>query len=135
MLIMPCCSSSLFTGCGPHFDLMQRPPPQMENTNMIEPGVYRYPRMERVAFGHPWKDILIEEVERLGARHVFVMASKSLAAAISIPGTLPGLLGGRFAGLATGIRAHTPRGTWSRPPRNRSLRQPDRGYACAAAGT
>jgi maleylacetate reductase len=109
MLIMPCCSSSLFTGCGPHFDLMQRPPPQMENTNMIEPGVYRYPRMERVAFGHPWKDILIEEVERLGARHVFVMASKSLAAAISIPGTLPGLLGGRFAGLATGIRAHTPR--------------------------
>ena len=76
---------------------------------MIEAGIYRYPRMDRVVYGHPWKDILIEEIERLRARHVFVLASKTLAGAISLPETLRQILGGRFAGLTTGIRAHTPR--------------------------
>ena len=46
---------------------------------MIEPGLYRYPRMDRVAFGRPWEQVLTEEVERLGASRVFAIAGSTLA--------------------------------------------------------
>ena len=76
---------------------------------MIEPGVYRYPRMDRVAFGRPWEQVLAEEVERLGASRVFAIAGSTLAGTIPLAGTVREALGKRLAGFATGIRAHTPR--------------------------
>jgi len=76
---------------------------------MIEPGTYRYPRMDRVVFGRPWEEALAEEAERLGAKHIFALASSTLAATLPIADTLRAALGERFAGLFTGIRAHTPR--------------------------
>jgi maleylacetate reductase len=76
---------------------------------MIEPGIYRYPRMDRVAFGRPWEQALTEEVERLGARRVFALASSTLAATLPIAETMREALGERLAGFFTGIRAHTPR--------------------------
>jgi maleylacetate reductase len=75
----------------------------------IAPGVYRYPRMDRVAFGRPWQDALSEEVERLGASRAFVLAGSSLARALPIADTMRERLGRRLAGFATGIRPHTPR--------------------------
>src|ERR1700726_1905083 len=76
---------------------------------MIEPGIYRYPRMDRVAFGRPWEQALTEEVERLGARGGFALGSSTLAATLPIAETMREALGARLAGFFTGIRAHTPR--------------------------
>src|SRR5438067_4312748 len=76
---------------------------------MIEPGTYRYPRMDRVVFGRPWEEALAEEAERLGAKHIFALASGTLVATLPVADTLRAALGERFAGLFTGIRAHTPR--------------------------
>src|SRR5438552_2352049 len=76
---------------------------------MIEPGVYRYPRMDRVAFGRPWEQVLAEEVERLGASGVFAIAGSTLAATVPLAAAMREALGERLAGFTTGIRAHTPR--------------------------
>ena len=76
---------------------------------MIEPGIYRYPRMDRVAFGRPWEQVLTEEVERLGKRRVFAIAGSTLARTVPIADAMRRALGDRLAGFATGIRAHTPR--------------------------
>src|SRR5436305_3033834 len=76
---------------------------------MIEPGIYRYPRMDRVAFGRPWEAVLAEEVERLGARRVFAIAGSTLARTVPIADAMREALGERLAAFATGIRAHTPR--------------------------
>jgi len=76
---------------------------------MIEPGTYRYPRMERVLFGRAWDAALAEEVGRLGARRVFALASGTLARAVPLEEAMRTALGERLVGFATGIRAHTPR--------------------------
>src|SRR3989442_1523175 len=76
---------------------------------MIEPGVYRYPRMDRVAFGRPWEQVLAEEVERLGASRVFAIAGSTLAATVPLAAAMREALGERLAGFTHGIRAHTPR--------------------------
>ena len=76
---------------------------------MIEPGIYRYPRMDRVAFGRPWEQAVAEEVARLGAKRVFALAGSTLARTVPIADAMRQALGERLAGFATGIRAHTPR--------------------------
>src|SRR6202162_2138521 len=76
---------------------------------MIKPGCYRYPRMDRVAFGRPWEQVLTEEVERLGASRVFAIAGSTLAGTVPIAETMRQALRERLPGFATGIRAHTPR--------------------------
>jgi maleylacetate reductase len=81
----------------------------MEQTQMIEPGTYRYPRMERVLFGRAWDAALTEEVGRLGARRVFALASGTLARAVPLEEAMRKALGERLVGFASGIRAHTPR--------------------------
>ena len=42
-------------------------------------GVYRFPQMENVVFGRPFAEALAEEVGRIDARAVFVLASGTLA--------------------------------------------------------
>src|SRR5919109_2203394 len=76
---------------------------------MIEPGTYRYPCMDRVAFGRPWEQVLTEEVERLGGRRVFAIASSTLAGTLALADAMRDALGERLGGFATGIRSHTPR--------------------------
>jgi len=76
---------------------------------MVEPGVYPFPKMDRIAFGQPWADALVEAVERVGARRVFALASATLAKALPLEADLGNRLGDRFAGLHVGIRPHTPR--------------------------
>ena len=43
-------------------------------------GVYRFPAMESVVFGTPYTAALAQEVDRLDARAVFVLASGTLTA-------------------------------------------------------
>ena len=43
-------------------------------------GIHRYPPMERVIYGVPLAEALAQEVERIGANAVFVLASGTLDA-------------------------------------------------------
>jgi maleylacetate reductase len=72
-------------------------------------GVYRFPQMESVVFGKPFTEALAQEVDRLDARAVFVLASGTLARETDLVERLRQMLGNRFAGLCARIGAHTPR--------------------------
>ncbi len=72
-------------------------------------GSYHYPRIEGILFGTPWQDALKKETERIGASRVFAVVSSSLLKATPIAAALQDAIGNRYAGLAHGIRAHSPR--------------------------
>ena len=72
-------------------------------------GAYRFPQMESVVFGTPYVEALAQEVDRLDARAVFVLASGTLARETDLVERLRQMLGNRFAGLCAKIGAHTPR--------------------------
>lgn len=72
-------------------------------------GAYRFPQMENVIFGKPYVDALAQEVDRLDARAVFVLASGTLTRETDLVERLRQMLGNRFAGLCAKIGAHTPR--------------------------
>jgi hypothetical protein len=76
---------------------------------VVEPGIYRYPKMDGIVFGRPWTEVLAEVVAPLGARRIFVLASATLAARAGLDDTLATRLGGSLAAVHVGIRAHTPR--------------------------
>jgi maleylacetate reductase len=76
---------------------------------VVETGVYRFPRMDQIVFGQPWAEALAKAVEGLGANRVFVLGGSTLFRRLPLAGELKRALGGRFAGLMTGIRPHTPR--------------------------
>jgi maleylacetate reductase len=72
-------------------------------------GVYRFPEMERVLYGTPHAEALAQEVDRLEARAVFVLASGTLARESDLVERLRQVLGNRLAGVCARIGAHTPR--------------------------
>jgi len=72
-------------------------------------GVHRYPPMERVVYGTPVAEALAHEVERIGAKAVYVLASGTLARQTDVIDGVRGVLGNKFAGLCSKIGAHTPR--------------------------
>jgi maleylacetate reductase len=72
-------------------------------------GVYRFPEMESVVFGKPFTEALAQEVDRLEARAVFVLASGTLARTTDTVDWLRRILGNRMAGVCAKIGAHTPR--------------------------
>ena len=75
-------------------------------------GVYRFPQMENVVFGTPFAAALAQEVDRLDARAVFVLASGTLSRESGLVERLRQTLGNRFAGLFARIGAHTRAATW-----------------------
>ncbi len=72
-------------------------------------GIHRYPPMERVIYGIPLAEALAEEVSRLDARAVYVMASGTLNRETDVVDTVRRVLGSRMAGLCARIGSHTPR--------------------------
>ncbi len=72
-------------------------------------GVCRFPQMESVVFGKPFAEALAQEVDRLDARAVFVLASGTLARTTDTIDRLRQVLGNRIAGVCAKIGAHTPR--------------------------
>jgi maleylacetate reductase len=72
-------------------------------------GIHRYPPMERVIYGIPLQEALADEVERLGSRAVYVMASGTLARQTGVIEEVRRVLGNRIAGVCAKIGAHTPR--------------------------
>lgn len=72
-------------------------------------GTHRYPPMERVIYGIPLAEALAEEVNRLDARAVYVMASGTLDRETDVVEGVRRVLGNRLAGVCAKIGSHTPR--------------------------
>ena len=72
-------------------------------------GVYRFPAMDSVVFGKPFVDAAAQEVDRVEARAVFILASGRLAHETDTVERLSQMLGNRLAGIYAKIGAHTPR--------------------------
>lgn len=71
-------------------------------------GAYAYLPLERVVFGQPAAHAAAEEAARIGARKVFIVASKSLARKTSAIRDIQQALGAHYAGLFDECVAHTP---------------------------
>lgn len=76
----------------------------------MQKGTFRYPHIERVIYGEPFAEALAKEVDFVGARTVYVLASSTLARETDAIDQVRAVLGARFGGLAPKIGAHTPRG-------------------------
>jgi maleylacetate reductase len=72
-------------------------------------GIHRYPPMERVIYGIPLAEALAEEIKRLDAGAVYVMASGTLNRETDVIDTFRRVLGNRLAGVCAKIGSHTPR--------------------------
>ena len=73
-------------------------------------GVYHVTAQERIVFGSPAEAAVVSEVERCGARRVFVTTTRSLAQRENGPlQRVERALGGRHAGTHAAIRSHSPR--------------------------
>ncbi|HEU4645850.1 MAG TPA: iron-containing alcohol dehydrogenase [Burkholderiales bacterium] len=71
-------------------------------------GSFAYLPLERVVFGQPAGQAAAEEVARIGARKVFIVASKSLSRNTPVVRDIERALGERYAGLFDECVAHTP---------------------------
>jgi maleylacetate reductase len=72
-------------------------------------GIHRYPPMDRVIYGIPLAQALADEVNRLDAKAVYVMASGTLNRETDVIDSVRRILGNRLAGVCARIGAHTPR--------------------------
>jgi alcohol dehydrogenase class IV len=76
---------------------------------MTKAGSYAYLPLERVVFGHPATAAVLEETARVGAKRVFIVASKSLARNTPAVCAVADALAARYAGLFDGCVQHSPR--------------------------
>ncbi len=72
-------------------------------------GVHRYPPMERVIYGMPLTEALSQEVDRIGAKAIYVLASGTLTRQTDVIDNVRAVLGNKLAGVCARIGAHTPR--------------------------
>lgn len=80
------------------------------NPDPLRPGVFAIQAQERIVHGQPAGLAVRAEAERLGARRVFVVSTRSLAALADGPLQLVvAALGDRHAGTFAAVRAHSPR--------------------------
>jgi len=71
-------------------------------------GRFAYPRTAEVVYGPGSRGQLGEVTERIGAERVFAIASATLARE-GLEDELRAILGGRLAGVFSGVRQHVPR--------------------------
>jgi len=76
---------------------------------MRAPGSYQYPAMDSVIYGKPAAEALREEADRLNARRVFLIASRTLNTKTDEIEKIRTALGDRHAGTFDGILQHTTR--------------------------
>ena len=76
---------------------------------MRPPGSYQYPAMDFVIYGKPAAVALLEEAERLGAKRVYLIASRTLNTKTDEIEKIRVSLGDRYAGTYDGIPQHTTR--------------------------
>jgi maleylacetate reductase len=74
------------------------------------PGHFTVQAQERIVFGKPAEIAVVEEAERYGAKRVFVVSTRSLAARDDGPlQRIERALGERHVGTCSAIAAHSPR--------------------------
>jgi maleylacetate reductase len=71
-------------------------------------GIHGHQDIERVVYGKPAGPALRAEAERLGAKRVFVTTSRSVAQSALLADVVRDL-GDRYAGVYSGVTAHSPR--------------------------
>ncbi|MES2185424.1 MAG: iron-containing alcohol dehydrogenase [Pseudomonadota bacterium] len=72
-------------------------------------GSFSIPPMERVFFGRPFVEVILEEVERLDAKRVFLLVSNTLNNKTNEIQKLREALGDKYAATYDDIPAHIPR--------------------------
>ena len=72
-------------------------------------GIYSYPNTQRIIFGTPFEQAISTELETVGAKRVYVLASGSLFRQTDVVNQLKAVLGTRCVGLFNEMPAHTPR--------------------------
>lgn len=72
-------------------------------------GSFSIPPMERVFFGRPFVEVILEEIERLDAKRVFLLVSNTLNNKTGEIRKLQDALGSKFAAIYDDIPAHIPR--------------------------
>ena len=72
-------------------------------------GQFGFPAIERIVYGKPAAEALVEETRRLEATRVFLMVSGTMNRETDAVATLRSALGNRFAGLNDHMPPHTPR--------------------------
>jgi maleylacetate reductase len=83
--------------------------PLLSAFSHIPAGVYRPMCSGSVSFSRPWQEDLLEEVTRLGAQRVFVVAGTTFARVSAIQPQLAAALGDRLTGFRVGVHEHAPR--------------------------
>lgn len=76
---------------------------------MQHSGVFDTIATERVVFGRPCREALLEEAERIGATRLFLIVSKTLDTETDQIDQIRQALGARYADSFSGIPSHTPR--------------------------
>ena len=80
------------------------------SSDVLRPGVFAIQAQERIIHGQPAGLAVRAEADRLGARRVFVVSTRSLAALADGPlQQVVAALGDRHAGTFAAVRAHSPR--------------------------
>jgi alcohol dehydrogenase class IV len=72
-------------------------------------GQYNFLSQDKVIFGVPTAEAVLQEADRLGAKRVFIVTSKSLNRNTQAIADIAKALGSRHAGTFDGCIAHTPR--------------------------
>ena len=76
---------------------------------MVGAGSYEYLAQERVIYGRPAAEAVVEEAERLEAGRVFIVASRSLSRNTDVVDRISAALGARTVGLFDACVQHVPR--------------------------
>jgi maleylacetate reductase len=76
---------------------------------MRSAGNYQYPTMESVIYGKPAGEALREEAERLGAKRVYLIVSRTLNTKTDAIEDIRKALGDRYAETFDGVPQHTTR--------------------------
>lgn len=71
-------------------------------------ATFQFLRQERVTYGRPAAEAVLEEAERAGAARILVVASRSLLTWTPVVDRIESALGPRLAGRFDGCREHTP---------------------------
>ena len=72
-------------------------------------GSHQYPTMETVIYGKPAAEALREEAERLGAKRVYLIASRTLNTTTDEIEKIRKALGDRHGATFDGVPQHTTR--------------------------
>ena len=75
----------------------------------MQPGQMVFTKMERVVFGQPAADAIVQETDRRRAKRVFILASGTLARETDEIQKVADALGDRYAGMHDHMPAHSPR--------------------------